>query len=326
MDRIYGRVLAMKLAARLWERCKSERDGRFLTLTYRRDEYDGPQDLYRRSGEDRHVRRFIEDLAAYLGESLTGRWLCKLEFQKGGWVHWHLVVLGVGRIDHAVLTDMWGHGFVWVKRMTRSNVTYLTKYVAKDGELPAFLLLEPIRSVKVVRVSPGFWGDVPDDVAVDDAHGGDAAPRRRGRMPWYRSIGEAIEEAPEATVVRDKDVNKYAEVKAPMWEVWHRLRAMGARVTGTCAGWVTLEGITWREVVRACGAGWGEPGAPAREQRPPGAAERAGAPGPLHLRDGGNPPEGGDPYQLLWRRQWVRAYFTQATDLSEGRSGPLAAF
>src|SRR5690606_20307089 len=101
--------------------------------TYERREGETPEELFRRSSEERHVRKFIERLSRVMGQSLTGRWICKLEFQRGGWVHWHLIIVGCSSIPHRRLAKAWSHGHVWVQRCTKARVKYFAKYIAKGG-------------------------------------------------------------------------------------------------------------------------------------------------------------------------------------------------
>lgn len=177
-------AMGLALAERLERRYADGRPAVFVTLTYRRDEWDGPQSLWRAQSEQRHVRRFIERLAEITGDNYTGRWFCKLEFQTGGWVHWHLLI-DAKRIEHSHLQEAWQHGFVWVERATTDTRKYLCKYVSKAGDLPAFILAERARSFKVVRVSRGFWDEIrsrPED-----------QPVRRQPLPFYRTLGQVLE-------------------------------------------------------------------------------------------------------------------------------------
>jgi hypothetical protein len=91
LDPEFGGLVAWKFGGRLWRRVAREH-GVFITLTYRRDPYAGPQDLYLRAGEGKHVARFMERLGKATGENFGGRWVCKAEFQDRGWVHFHLLV------------------------------------------------------------------------------------------------------------------------------------------------------------------------------------------------------------------------------------------
>lgn len=61
------------------------------------------------------------------------KYLSKPEFQKRGAVHYHLVV-DIGFIDKKVLSNLWGHGFVDIRKVECQEQIgpYLTKYLSKD--------------------------------------------------------------------------------------------------------------------------------------------------------------------------------------------------
>lgn len=148
-----------KLSERLKARVKGER-GVMLTLTYRRDG-GTPRDYYRRASEEKHVAYFMRYLQTAIGVDLSGKWLRKMEFQRDGVIHFHVLLLGVNYLKHETLASCWRHGFAFVSRCTGAKVDYLCKYAAKGGGFPEFLLLERPRSVKFVSVSSGFWQQVP---------------------------------------------------------------------------------------------------------------------------------------------------------------------
>lgn len=231
-----GSILqSMKLAQRLKARCSGE-EGVFITLTYRRDEWESPRDLYHATGEDRHVRRFMATLAEYLGESLNGRWLCKLEFQRGGWVHWHILLLGVRRIDHADLTEMWGHGFTYVQRMTRTRIGYFAKYITKaDASVPEWIYAMRAGSVKVIRSSPGFWGggEVRDD-----------SPPPTFRIAGvYRTIGDCVDQA-KTTCTTVDEAGRYSRLSLPFDAAVQAVALAGGSFgAGSRPGWLRCTGL-----------------------------------------------------------------------------------
>lgn len=273
----FGRVLSQQLSKRLIDRCRGEQ-GLFLTFTYDRADYEDAADLYRRCRDERHVRRFIDRLERWLGESLRGRWLCKLEFQKGGWVHFHLVILGVTFVPHDILVETWAHGHVWVRRLTAHNIRYTCKYISKDAALPAFLFLEPSRSVRIVRASPGFWLD------TEPGNPGDRPPKRQ-RLDAYVPIGELIERAEDETVVRD-DRGRYASIRMPVIEVGRWARVLGGYFERGRRGWLTCLGVSMGRVERRA----------RQAARPPGP--------PLHSINGGDPPS-------ISCRRFLNAYFIE---------------
>jgi hypothetical protein len=224
--------LSAKLADRLWNRCHGRR-GLFVTLTYRRDEYNDPLDLYRTQAEQQHVPLFLRKVSRHLGENLKGRWFCKMEFQDGGWVHWHIIILDVDRIPHDDMTRLWGRGFVWLRRLSEKHVRYCCKYVAKDGHGPAFLYGEPPKAVKIVRVSPGFWGDpIKPKPTVGET--------RPIRFPFWKPIGDRITECRYEVIARD-DENHFQTVKADFGPLLLGLIETGHPILGNTDGWVAAD-------------------------------------------------------------------------------------
>ena len=160
LDPEAGMCKGARLGERLITRCKGHR-GLFVTLTYDRSNYADGLDLYRDCQDGQHVPLFIRRLERRIGQSLRGKWICKAEFQTGGWLHFHLIILDIDRIDHSVCAEAWGHGFVWLKRLTPRRIRYTCKYVAKGGSIPAWVYGERERSFKVIRTSRDFWKNEP---------------------------------------------------------------------------------------------------------------------------------------------------------------------
>jgi hypothetical protein len=277
LDYQWAGAFGARLASRLEARCEGER-GVFITLTYRRSEYADPRDLYRQASEKKHVAEFMKRLARFLGEPLKGRWICKMEFQEGGWVHWHLILLGLSRIEHSELDRLWGHGHVWIKRMTQESRRYMTKYVAKGDGLPAFLYGERPRSVKVIRTSAGFW---PDTEPRPDR----PKPTQSPSLDAYRPIGESLRLADSTSIVRDED-GRYSSKRIPLDELLNDLRDAGYAVVSRAGSWLELK------------ARGGRSGA---SRRPP----------PLHLKRRQN--RGSDPSHEPWP-SWLNLYFTEILD------------
>lgn len=201
-----------------------------------------------------------------------------MEFQEGGWVHWHLILLGIARIDHADLDRLWGHGHVWIKRMTHESRRYMTKYVAKGDGLPAFLYAERPRSVKVIRTSAGFWRDTQP------------RPKRPESPPQqslnaFRPIGESLRQSDATSIVKDED-GKYWSKPIPLDHVLTELSRAGYAVIGRVGSWLEL---------KACGVHGGF------SRRTP----------PLHLRREQN--RGSDPTPEGWP-SWLKLYFTEVLD------------
>ena len=289
-----ARRFSAKLSQRLWDRCRGHR-GLFVTLTYDRSKYKDALDLYRRQSEEQHVPLFLRKIERRLGEKFTGRWFCKMEFQKGGWVHWHIIILDVDKIPHAIATELWGRGHVWLRRLNQRNVKYCTKYTCKPGDVPAWLYLERPRATKIVRVSPGFWGEpeVSFDEAADadggedpyDVYGPQPGPRIEG---IYKPIGESLEVNRHRYVARDER-GKYRGGSVDFGSLLVALLERGCAIVENRDGWLVVD-ATWQQLARA--------------EEAAGAAAAAAAPPPLHLREAGNPDGGLSP-------RWLYAWFDQ---------------
>lgn len=197
-----SRWLSALFRARLARRFAIAKERReralFITLTYSRTG-ETPRDLWHRSKEEQHVPMFIRRLGRALGQTLTGKWLRKLEFQADGTVHFHLLLFGVEWVDAALIAETWGHGFTSVARAKPSSVAYLSKYVAKSGKLPGWVAGEPSGSIRVVACSPGFW--VQDPPTVAPVHGHREPPFR---LDAYVPIGVRMQQWANRTVVEDE--------------------------------------------------------------------------------------------------------------------------
>lgn len=289
----YAKKLSAQLGDDLWKRCEGRR-GLFVTLTYDRSKYRDALDLYRRQADEQHVPLFLRKVSRRLGVSLKGRWFSKLEFQQGGWVHWHLIILDVEKIPHDVATELWGHGHVWLKRLNRRNVRYCTKYVVKAGACPAWLYNEAPRSVKIVRVSPGFWGrdDASEPAAVVEPE--DAAGSMR--FPGiYEPIGTRIESRRHAFVARDSE-GHYRRAAVDLGPLLLALMRRGCMIVGRRGRWLQID-ASIEELDRAmddCGRR--------------GATREAGAPRPLHLIGTGIPD---DPPLPRWLDRWFEEQAAQ---------------
>jgi len=273
-----ARSMSKKLGCKLWDRCQGHR-GLFVTLTYRRDEYENAIDLYRKQSEEQHVALFLRKISRYLDRDLKGKWFCKLEFQKGGWVHWHLIILDVVKIPHDIATELWGHGHVWLRRLNKGNVKYVTKYTVKGGEVPAWLYAERPKSVKIIRVSPGFWGapvrpkkNASEEVEDDPYDKWGPSEQRIEGM--YVPIGAKIDNGGDRFVCRDED-GKYARGQCDLGSLLVSLLEQGAGIVGSRSGWLVLD-ASWSQLERAM-------------LKAEGMRAHARTPPPLHLRGTSNP-------------------------------------
>lgn len=215
-----ARVMGPVLQTRLDERLATLTAGGhyvalFVTFTFDRKcpERPTPLEAWRFAQRNRSVSRAVKSFASWLGYNPTGLWFAKMELQKGGWPHWHLLVLvPAASVDAAdvplreFFNAHWKYGFSTTARWTAG--TYLTKYACKDAGSGGDALREsglPATRVRWISASPGFWGssedgedaDVEsecaqallwdDEIAFDDAFVGETPDALHAdRVDWCR--------------------------------------------------------------------------------------------------------------------------------------------
>lgn len=239
LDATYGPVKAWQLAEKLITRCKGERVLK-IELTYRREEFQSPDDLYYKASAERHLRRFISRLSERLGTSLTGLWIAKTEFQSGGWLHWHILIIGLDRIEHDLLDKCWGWGFVWIRRAGEFELRYFCKYFSKTDGVPPFLYTYRAGSVKIIHASPGFWRS--------PVRSGGGRPDGPIPIPVYTSIGQMINKASNRSTYRVYG-RWFGNLKINFNQLLDTLRHLGLDlVPAGSKGWiaVTIDATTWQ--------------------------------------------------------------------------------
>lgn len=271
-----GLSLAMAFRDRLAARLAVADKAVFITLTYDRTPYDDARSLYRAQRDDQHVVMFMRRLAKALGvKSLAGQWCRKMEFQRGGWVHWHIVLVGYSFIPWQTVLKAWGHGDIDVQRIDDAEraVKYMCKYISKDGGLPPWLYAERPRSIKIISASPGFW--------LDPAMRSDSDPEPTISIQGYRPIGYSIEQCKQTSVVHDVTRDEWSTHGQDSLWLRERLRKAGIHPSHHDKGW-TYYPCTYSQFERATSRN-------PEGGRSPGS--RAAAPGdpPLGLFRTGNP-------------------------------------
>lgn len=243
LDRASAVCLGTKFGYRLWERCKGN-PGVFVTLTYDRAPYEDALDLYRSQRERQHVAIFIRRLSKRLGVSLKGKWVRKMEFQEGGWVHWHLIILGERFIHNSVIEECWRHGHTKTKGLNKQRAFYLTKYVSKGNcDLPAFIWGEAPRSVKVISVSPGFWGSPSKEGTYCPVYA-KYGPWQPSRWPAYVPIGQQMERNPGVSVCRGAPGKTPHAIRSVPCEPVQMISDVAAAAKGRCVrdrGWLWFD-------------------------------------------------------------------------------------
>jgi len=106
---------------------------RFITLSFDRKLFgDCPLTAYLAGRE--HMRRFLE-AGRVAGLWQRGCWWAwKLEFQRDGWAHWHLILDRTAKFSNAdmlKIRDIWGLGRTNCRRISKSHFGYAFKYVFK---------------------------------------------------------------------------------------------------------------------------------------------------------------------------------------------------
>jgi hypothetical protein len=107
---------------------------RFITLSCDPKFFGGDPLLAYLAGRE-HMRRFMDRCREAGLWAADAKWCWKLEFQKNGWAHWHLLVDRKKKFTHAEfrkIEDVWGFGRTNVRRIAKSKkFGYLFKYVFK---------------------------------------------------------------------------------------------------------------------------------------------------------------------------------------------------
>jgi len=242
------------------------------TWTYDRAPYggtdnpEGPELLWDEAARLEHFRKAMKRLQAIIGIDLRGRWICKAEFQTGGWLHFHFIIIGVAFIPFDKFLEAWGHGNGYISKGKGRHAFYIAKYASKDGDgsYPSFLYDRAAKSVKVWRTSPGFW--TPLNVyekqlreRLGDEENEDRPEVRRGvqsaalRLACRREADEdriygcdetlrqRIERSRKAIVVRDEFGNSF-ETEIDGFLLKRCFQRLSMEQTGKWHGWAIFDG------------------------------------------------------------------------------------
>lgn len=135
----------------------SFKDWRFLTLTLDPKKFTNAEAGYQ-FGKDR-LRYFFQKVKIALGIKHL-RYFWKLEFQKSGWAHWHILLDYKRPVDINHIVRCWGNGDVDVKHCKDHKLPYLFKYLCKtDDDLPKWFLA--YRRPRVFQSSNLYSDNVP---------------------------------------------------------------------------------------------------------------------------------------------------------------------
>jgi hypothetical protein len=106
---------------------------RFITLTIDPDLFETPLAAYLAASD--HMRRFLYACRTADLWKKTAKWCWKLEFQRSGWPHWHLLVEKRSKIDCEKIKELWGLGRTNVERVNERGFRYNFKYAFKATEV-----------------------------------------------------------------------------------------------------------------------------------------------------------------------------------------------
>lgn len=146
-----SRLRLLKLVSRL----EKTASGLFLTFTYRANMQDHTE-----------AKKHLDLLLRWLKYNYPGgAFLWRMEYQKRGAIHFHVIAFNVNRVDLKQLTSYWqdltgddSYPDVETMHNRRKALYYVSKYVAKPEENSAGFINEPY-SEKTVFFGR-FWGCV----------------------------------------------------------------------------------------------------------------------------------------------------------------------
>lgn len=264
LDPDYGPVMAGEKRRRLERRLQMELDAKrsfvMLTLSYERSPYSSPQELYTEASRLQHLNKAMKRLGENVREKLTGRWFAKCEFQTGGWLHYHVILLGFKFLDFDDLYDAWGHGGVYISAGKVKHAGYVSKYCSKESEqpYPEWLYGFKAGSVKLYSASPGFWKPLNELDAEDkperpiselcqlpDRQHAEYISTRMAAMEadynGFRTVGQCIDDARQLIRVKD-DRGRFQEYQVDEYAVRHALGLNGSEYHGKRLGWHEFSG------------------------------------------------------------------------------------
>lgn len=115
----------------------------FITLTLDPKKLEGMNLVEKRYFAFEQLNRFKTWLFKYLSKrdekykiKRKREYICFVEYHRNGQIHFHLVIFGVRYIDHEVLAEKWGLGFVYINRLVRNRGSW--KMICKENKLSYF--------------------------------------------------------------------------------------------------------------------------------------------------------------------------------------------
>lgn len=115
----------------------------FVTLTYKENMQDNQK-----------AKSDLDNMSRHLKRKFPSAWfIWKLEYQKRGAIHYHLLVGGISyKKIYMFLAKYWKHGFYKCEKCNKDIVIYFCKYLSKNEE--------------TIHESGRFWG-LYNKMAID---------------------------------------------------------------------------------------------------------------------------------------------------------------
>jgi hypothetical protein len=153
-----------KVLARLWDRLPDVSGKLFLTLTLDPKQFADEETAFEHS-RDWMRKMFFQLRRGVEHEGKTHRidapYCVKVEFHESGWVHYHVIFLTRRFLPKELLAELWGLGWVQVKRIENKDFHYLLKYVTKPDDLPHWVRKR--KRLRVFQSTKGFLKPLPPE-------------------------------------------------------------------------------------------------------------------------------------------------------------------
>lgn len=161
------------------------RDSTFVTLTYRDEAL--PAELNRRDPQD-----FMRSLRKLVAPRRIRYYIVGEYGDKTLRPHYHGMLYGISKEEHAVIAKAWGNGFVYCGDVTPESCSYVAGYVLKkitDTTIPE-ALKDKAPSFALMSLKPGIGAHACDQLAnALMTRRGTAALALLGDVPGSMRIG-----------------------------------------------------------------------------------------------------------------------------------------
>jgi len=143
---------------------------------------------------------------------IDAEYCTKVEFHddEEGWPHYHVIWLTRRFVPVELLEELWGYGFVNLRRIKNERFHYLLKYVCKSGEVPEWI--HSRKRIRIFQPSRGFM--LPEEKPLPRT-----APASARKPRPVSTIGERLSKWAKLAVVvteyGDGSFKRFSEL--PLW-------------------------------------------------------------------------------------------------------------